>query len=73
MSFRSILRKVLLSFVLGGCAVMGIGKSQEEIEALLYAMNQTRVEVTISDEDEKRGSQVRLAGRIVAASAKPKL
>ena len=73
MTFQCILRKVLLSLVLGGRTVMGIGKSQEEIEALLHAMNQTRVEVTISDDDEKHGSQVRLAGRIVMESAKLKL
>jgi len=42
---------------------MRIGKSQEEIEALLHAMNQTRVEITISDDGEKHSSQIRFAGR----------
>ena len=63
MSFQYILRNVLLSFILGGRVVMGIGKSQEEIEALLHAMNQTRVEITISDDGEKHSSQIRFAGR----------
>jgi len=50
---------------------MGIGKSQEEIEALLHAMNQTRVEVTISD-DEKHSSHGRLAWRVGSERAKLK-
>jgi hypothetical protein len=52
MSFRNIERKVLLSIALGGHSVLGVGMSREKIEELLHAMNQTRVEVTISDDDE---------------------
>jgi hypothetical protein len=52
MSFRNILRKVFLSIALGGHSVLGVGMSQEKIEELLHAMNQTRVEVTIDDEKE---------------------
>ena len=51
MSLRSLLRKVFLSIALGGHSVLGVGMSQEKIEELLYAMNQTRVEVTIDDEE----------------------
>jgi len=50
MSLRRLLRKVLLSIALGGHSVLGVGMSQEKIEELLHAMNQTRVEVTIDDE-----------------------
>lgn len=53
MSFRNILRKVFLCIALGGHSVLGVGMSQEKIEELLHAMNQTRVEVTIGDDEEK--------------------
>jgi len=52
MSFRNILRKVFLCIALGGHSVLGVGMSQEKIEELLHAMNQTRVEVTIGDAKE---------------------
>ena len=51
MSLRNLLRKVFLSIALGGHSVLGVGMSQEKIEELLHAMNQTRVEVTIDDEE----------------------
>lgn len=51
MSLRTFLRKVFLSIALGGHTVLGVGMSQEKIEELLHAMNQTRVEVTIDDEE----------------------
>ena len=53
MSFRNILRKVFLCIALGGHSVLGVGMSQEKIEELLHAMNQTRVDVTIDDDEEK--------------------
>jgi len=53
MSLRDLLRKVFLCVALGGHSVFAIGMSQEKIEELLHAMHQTRVEVTISDNDEK--------------------
>lgn len=56
MSLRRLLRKVFLSIALGGHSVLGVGMSQEKIEELLHATNQTRVEVTI-DEEEKNGSK----------------
>ena len=52
MSIRNMLRKIFLCLALGGHPILGIGMSQEKIEELLHAMNQTRVEMTISD-DEK--------------------
>jgi hypothetical protein len=52
MSLRTLLRKAFLSIALGGHAVLGVGMSREKIEELLYAMNQTRVEVTIDDEEK---------------------
>jgi hypothetical protein len=57
MSFRNILRKVFLCNALGGHSVLGVGMSQEKIEELLHAMNQTRVEVTIGDDEEKNDSK----------------
>jgi hypothetical protein len=57
MSFRNILRKVFLCIALGGHSVLGVGMSQEKIEELLHAMNQTRVEVTIGDDEEKNASK----------------
>ena len=57
MSFRNILRKVFLCIALGGHSVLGVGMSQEKIEELLHAMNQTRVEVTVGDDEEKNDSK----------------
>jgi hypothetical protein len=42
---------------LGGHPVFRIGMSQEKIEELLHAMNQTRVEMTISDDEESGDSK----------------
>jgi hypothetical protein len=57
MPFRNILREVFLCIALGGHSVLGVGMSQEKIEELLHAMHQTRVEVTISDDDEASNSK----------------
>jgi hypothetical protein len=57
MSLRSLLRKVFLSIALGGHSVLGVGMSQEKIEELLRAMNQTGVEVII-DNEETNGSKI---------------
>jgi hypothetical protein len=57
MSFRNILRKVFLCIALGGHSVLGVGMSQEKIEELLHAMNQTRVEVTIGNNEERNDSK----------------
>jgi hypothetical protein len=62
MPFRNILRKVFLCIALGGHSVFAVGMSQEKIEELLHAMHQTRVEVTISDDDETRDSKKSLSG-----------
>ncbi len=52
MPIRNLLRKVFLCIALGGHSVFAVGMSKEKIEELLYAMHQTRVEMTISDDDE---------------------
>jgi hypothetical protein len=52
MSLRTILRKVFLCIALGGHSALGIGMSSEKIEELLRAMNRTRVEVSIDDQEE---------------------
>jgi hypothetical protein len=57
MSLRKILRKVFLCIALGGHSVLGVGMSQEKIEELLHAMNQTRVEVSIGNDEETNDSK----------------
>jgi hypothetical protein len=57
MPLRNILRKIFLSIALGGHSVLGVGMSQEKIEELLHAMHQTRVEVTISEDEETSDSK----------------
>jgi hypothetical protein len=52
MPLKNIVRKIFLCIALGGHPVFGVGMSQEKIEALLHAMHQTKIEMTISD-DEK--------------------
>lgn len=56
MSLPNFARKLLLSIVLGGHSIFGVGMSQEKIEELLHAMHQTRVEVTISDDAKTPGA-----------------
>ena len=52
MSLRLIVRKMFLAFVLGSRVALG-GISREEIEAILHSMNQTKVEVTIPEQDDQ--------------------
>ena len=58
MSLRKLLRKMFLCIALGGHSVLRIGMSEEAIEELLHAMNQTRVEVTIGNDEEKNDSKL---------------
>jgi hypothetical protein len=61
MSLRNLLRKILLCVALGGHPIFGAGMSQEKIEELLHAMNQTRVEVNVGDtKDLKKSLDTRL-------------
>jgi hypothetical protein len=57
MSFKKILRRVFLCFVLGGHNVWGVKISREQIEQLLFAIHQPRVEMTTSDDDEKNAAK----------------
>jgi hypothetical protein len=57
MAFGNILRKVFLSILLGGHSVLAVGMSPEKIEELLHAMNQTRVEVTLGDDEKSDDSK----------------
>jgi hypothetical protein len=52
-SLRDILRKVFLSIAIGGHSILGVGMSQEKIEELLHAMNETRAEVSVSDDKDR--------------------
>jgi hypothetical protein len=51
MSFKRALRRLLLAFVLGGHPVFGVGMSREKIEELLFAMRQTKIELTIPEDE----------------------
>jgi hypothetical protein len=51
MSLRLILRRLVMAFVLGGHSVLGVGMSKEKIESLMHAMNQSNVELSVSDAD----------------------
>ena len=51
MSFKLIMRRLAMAFVLGGYAVLGVGMSRERIESLMHAMNQSHVESSIPDAD----------------------
>jgi hypothetical protein len=55
MSFRNILRKVLLCLVLGSGSILRTQMSREEIESILHSANQPRAEVTIRDENARDG------------------
>jgi hypothetical protein len=50
---KRILRKLFLSIAIGGHSILGVGMSQEKIEELLHAMNQTRVEVSVADDENR--------------------
>jgi hypothetical protein len=49
MSLKSIMRRLVMAFVLGGYSALGIGMSREKIESLIHAMNQSNVELSISN------------------------
>jgi hypothetical protein len=53
MSFKLILRRLLIAFVLGGYSVLGVGMSREKIESLMHVMNQSNVELSVSDADDE--------------------
>jgi len=55
MRFKSILRKLFLCVALGGHSILGIGMSKEQIEELLYATNQARIEMTIDTDGQPNG------------------
>ena len=42
-----------MAFVLGGYSVLGIGMSREKIESLMHAMNQSHVELSVSDTEDE--------------------
>jgi hypothetical protein len=51
MSFKLIMRRLVMAFVLGGYSVLGVGMSREKIESLMHAMNQAHIELSVSDAD----------------------
>ncbi len=44
-----------MAFMLGGYSVLGVGMSREKIESLMHAMNQSHVELSISESDGEAG------------------
>lgn len=51
MSFKLMVRRIVVAFVLGGYSVLGVGMSREKIESLMHAMNQSNVQLSISDSE----------------------
>jgi hypothetical protein len=51
MSFKLILRRLVMAFVLGGYSVLGVGMSREKVESLMHAINQSSVELSIATAD----------------------
>ena len=62
MSFKRILRRMLLGLLLGGRSLFGISMSSEKIEELLYSNNQPRAEETVSD-NKKWREQIEITAR----------
>jgi hypothetical protein len=65
MSFKLIMRRLVMAFVLGGYSVLGAGMSREKIESLMHAMNQSNVELSIStadDEGDPKGASTHPGG-----------
>jgi hypothetical protein len=56
MSIKLILRRLVMAFVLGGYSVLGVGMSREKIESLMHVMNQSNVELSVSDADGESDS-----------------
>jgi len=53
MSFKLMIRRLVMAFVLGGYSVLGIGTSPEKIKSLMHAMNQSNVELSTSNADDE--------------------
>jgi hypothetical protein len=51
MSFKLIMRRLAMAFVLGGYSLLGLRMSREKIESLMHAMNQSNVELSVSSAD----------------------
>jgi hypothetical protein len=51
MRFKLFMRRIVMASVLGGYSVLGVGMSREKIESLMHAMNQSNVEMSISEAD----------------------
>jgi hypothetical protein len=62
---RRLLRKLFLSITIGGHSILGVGMSQEKIEELLHAMNQTRVEVSVSDGENRDLKECEMSNPLV--------
>ena len=63
MSFKLLIHRFVMAFVLGGYSVLGVGMSREKIESLMHAMNQSHVELSISESDGEAGPTGACAGQ----------
>ena len=57
MSFKRILRRIILGLLLGGRSLFGISMSSEKIEELLYSNNQPSAEDAPSDNEGERANR----------------
>ena len=53
MSVKHKLRKILLIATLGVGSLMGVPMTPEQIEELLYLMNQPKIEVVVKEENDE--------------------
>lgn len=53
MSIKRVLRKILLCMTLGCGTILRTQMSREQIEELLYSMNQPRIEVVVPELDNQ--------------------
>lgn len=53
MPIKRVLRKILLCMALGCGPILRTQMSREQIEELLYSMNQSRVEVVVPELDNQ--------------------
>jgi hypothetical protein len=51
--FKRMLGKIFLCLVLGFASLSGLTMDPKKIEELMHAMNQTRIEVTIPEQDDQ--------------------
>jgi hypothetical protein len=64
MSWKRKLRASVFCFGLAWASILGVSMRPEEIEELLAAMNQTKLECTIPQEEDERNDVLRKLFRL---------